>query len=101
MNKNVNIFKKILLPISILIFSSGLSQYAGAAHHGAHDNHVDPLKILMITGGGPWHDYATQKDQIKGRAVGASLQRRESQLTMKVRDTLTMGSTDFEFLPPF
>lgn len=26
---------------------------------------VDPLKILMITGGGPWHNYEVQKKQIE------------------------------------
>lgn len=96
MNKNINIFKKILLPISILIFSSGLSQYAGAAHHGTHDNHVDPLNVLMITGGGPWHDYGTQKDQIK-EGLLERLSNIEITTDYEGADTLTMASTDFEF----
>lgn len=29
------------------------------------DQNTDPLKILMITGGGPWHDYEVQKKQIE------------------------------------
>ena len=29
------------------------------------DQGTDPLKILMITGGGPWHDYEVQKKQIE------------------------------------
>jgi len=64
MNKNSKIFKKIFLSISILIFSSSLSQYAGAAHHGAHGHNAEPLKVLMITGGGPYHDYYTQLRQL-------------------------------------
>ena len=55
---NTIINKKLLLSVLTLILSGSLLQYAGAQN-------TDPLKILMITGGGPWHDYETQKDQIE------------------------------------
>jgi hypothetical protein len=54
---NTNLNKKILLCVTTLILSGGLPQLAVAQD-------AEPLKILQITGGGPWHDYATQKDQI-------------------------------------
>jgi len=52
---NVSSNKRILLFVFTLILSGGLMQFTVAQS-------ADPLKILMITGGGPWHDYATQKD---------------------------------------
>ncbi|MEQ9021758.1 MAG: hypothetical protein RLN82_03250, partial [Pseudomonadales bacterium] len=58
MNSMIKIFRKIPLSIFALVFSASLPLYAGAQN-------ADPLKILMITGGGPWHDYETQKDQIR------------------------------------
>ena len=58
MNTTINIFKKILLSILTLVFSGSLLQYAGAQN-------TDPLKILMITGGGPFHDYYTQTRQLE------------------------------------
>ena len=58
MNTIKYIFKKILLSILTLVFSGSLAQYAGAQN-------TDPLKILMIIGGGPFHDYYTQKRQLE------------------------------------
>ena len=90
MSKILN--KTSLLSISAflaLILSGSLSQFAAAQD-------ADPLKILMITGGGPWHDYATQKDQIE-----AGLLERLSNIDITTdyegADTLTMESTDFHF----
>ena len=57
--------KKINLFISMLILTICFFQFAKAAHHGSHDHHAEPLKVLMITGGGPYHDYYTQLKQIK------------------------------------
>ncbi len=50
--------KRILLSVLALVFCAGLPQYAGAQN-------ADPLKILMIIGGGPFHDYFTQKRQLE------------------------------------
>lgn len=72
-----------------LAFFGGQQQYALAQQ-------TEPLDILMITGGGPWHDYATQKDQIE-----KGLQERLSNIKITTdyegRDTNTMESTDFFF----
>ncbi len=89
MNTNINVFKIILLSILTLIFSASLAQYAGAQN-------TDPLKILMITGGGPWHDYATQKDQIKDGLL-ERLSNIEITTDYEGADTITMESTDFHF----
>ena len=59
-----NISKKIFLYGSMLIFSICFLQFAKAAHHEIHDDHVDPIKVLFITGGGPYHDYYTQLRQL-------------------------------------
>ena len=61
----INKFRKIFHFLLVLIVSSSLSQFARAHNHLADDHQADPLRILMTTGGGPWHDYGTQKDQIK------------------------------------
>ncbi len=58
MNTITNIFKRILLSILTLVFSGSLLQYAGAQN-------TDPLKVLMIIGGGPFHDYYTQLRQLE------------------------------------
>ena len=55
-----------------------------------------PLKILMVTGGGPWHDYATQKDQIK-KGLLERLSNVEITTDYEGENTLTMASTDFYF----
>ncbi len=85
----MNMFKKMLLSILILIFSGSLPLYA-------EEQNTDPLKILMITGGGPWHDYATQKDQIK-EGLMERLSNIEITTDYEGRDTNTMESTDFKF----
>ncbi len=90
MNKIVN--KTSLLSISAflaLILSGSMSQFATAQD-------ADPLKILMITGGGPWHDYATQKDQIENGLL-ERLSNIEITTDYEGADTLTMESTDFHF----
>jgi hypothetical protein len=35
------------------------------AENGLAQQKADPIKVLMITGGGPYHDYPTQKNQLK------------------------------------
>ncbi len=91
----MSVTRKILLSVSVLLavltllFSGSLSQYAGAQN-------ADPLKILMITGGGPWHDYATQKDQIE-KGLRERLSNVEITTDYEGADTLTMESTDFFF----
>ncbi len=81
--------KKLLLSILMLIFAGSLPLYAA-------EQKADPLKILMITGGGPWHDYATQKDQIKDGLL-ERLSNVEITTDFEGRDTNTMDSTDFFF----
>ncbi len=80
----------------IVIFSSSLSQFARAHNHTVHEQQADPLRILMTTGGGPWHDYGTQKDQIKNGLL-ERLSNIEIVVDYEGADTLTMESTDFEF----
>ena len=89
MNTTKYVSKKTLLSILTLVFSGGLLQYAGAQD-------TDPLRILMITGGGPWHDYATQKDQIE-QGLLERLSNIEITTDYEGEDTLTMESTDFHF----
>jgi type 1 glutamine amidotransferase len=89
MHTLVNIFKKVPLSILMLIFCGSLPLYAGAQN-------ADPLKILMITGGGPWHDYDTQKDQIK-EGLLERLSNIEITTDYEGGDTVTMESTDFFF----
>ena len=87
MNTIVN--NKALLSILALVLFGGLFQYVGAQN-------TDPLKVLMITGGGPWHDYATQKDQIRDGLL-ERLSNVEITTDYEGADTLTMASTDFYF----
>jgi len=89
MNTIANISKTALLSILMLISSGGVAQDAAAQTK-------DPLKILMITGGGPWHDYNTQKDQIK-EGLLERLANIEITTDYEGADTLTMESTDFFF----
>ncbi len=49
------------LAIAVALFSFGLL----ADHAIAASKNTDPLKVLMITGGGPYHDYYTQKRQLE------------------------------------
>ena len=81
--------KRIFLSLLALILSGSLSQFAVAQN-------ADPLKILQITGGGPWHDYATQKDQIS-EGLLERLANVEITTDYEGADTLTMESTDFFF----
>ncbi len=85
----MNIFRKSLLSVSMLIFAGSLPLYAGAQD-------ADPLKILMTTGGGPWHDYETQKDQIRDGLL-ERLSNIDITTDFEGRDTNTMESTDFFF----
>ena len=89
MDTIMNTFRKVLLSTSILIVSGSLLQTAGAQS-------TEPLQILMITGGGPWHDYATQKDQIE-EGLRERLSNIEITTDYEGADTLTMESTDFFF----
>ncbi|MEQ9566347.1 MAG: DUF1080 domain-containing protein [Pseudomonadales bacterium] len=89
MNKILN--KRRPLPVLVvlaLIFGS-LPQFVAAQD-------ADPLKILMINGGGPWHDYATQKDQIEDGLL-ERLSNIDITTDYEGGDTLTMESTDFHF----
>lgn len=86
---NTILNKKILLSILTLILSGSLVQFAAAQD-------TDPLRILMTTGGGPWHDYATQKDQIKDGLM-ERLSNIEITTDYEGADTNTMESTDFFF----
>ena len=85
----MKMFKKLLLCTALFTFAGILPLYAEAEN-------ADPLKILMITGGGPWHDYATQKDQIKDGLL-ERLSNVEITTDFEGRDTNTMDSTDFFF----
>ena len=87
MNTIVN--RKMLLSIFTAIFFGSLIQSVGAQN-------ADPLQILMITGGGPWHDYATQKEQIRSGLL-ERLSNIEITIDYEGADALTMESTDFHF----
>ncbi len=86
---NTILNKKILLSILTLILSGSLVQFAAAQD-------TDPLRILMTTGGGPWHDYETQKDQIR-EGLMERLSNIEITTDYEGGDTVTMESTDFFF----
>lgn len=86
-NKKLNI--RMLLSVLTLVVSGSLPQLAGAED-------ADPLRILQITGGGPWHDYATQKDQINDGLM-ERLANVEITTDYEGGDTVTMESTDFFF----
>jgi type 1 glutamine amidotransferase len=88
-NTTMNTFGKMLLSVLALISTGSFVQYAEAQD-------TDPLKILMITGGGPWHDYATQKDQIR-EGLLERLSNIEITTDYEGGDTVTMESTDFHF----
>jgi len=85
----MNTSRRTLLSSLMLFFAASLPQFAGAQD-------ADPLKILMITGGGPWHDYATQKEQIE-EGLRERLSNIEITTDYEGADTLTMESTDFFF----
>ncbi len=86
---NTVLNKKILLSVLALILSGSLPLLAAAQT-------ADPLRILQITGGGPWHDYATQKDQIE-EGLLERLSNIEVTTDYEGGDTITMESTDFFF----
>ena len=85
----MHVVRKISLSILMLFLTGSFPLYAG-------EKSVDPLKILMITGGGPWHDYATQKDQIKDGLL-ERLSNVEITIDYEGGDTATSESTDFFF----
>ena len=85
----MNSRRKILLSTLTAICAACLPLCAGAQSS-------DPLRILQITGGGPWHDYATQKDQIEN-GLRERLSNIEITTDYEGADTLTMESTDFFF----
>ena len=61
MNKFAHTGRKTTRAILVALFSVGF-----LAHHGiAASQNTDPLEVLMITGGGPFHDYYTQKRQLE------------------------------------
>ena len=88
-NTTMNTFGKVLLSVLALISTGCFVQYAEAQD-------TDPLNVLMITGGGPWHDYATQKDQIR-EGLLERLSNIEITTDYEGGDTVTMESTDFHF----
>ena len=59
MNKSTHTGKRTSLAILAALFSVGF-----LADHAVAQN-TDPLEVLMITGGGPFHDYYTQKRQLE------------------------------------
>lgn len=81
--------KKMHLSGLALILSCSLAQFAAAQDS-------EPLRILQLTGGGPWHDYATQKDQI-AEGLLERLSNIEITTDYEGGDTVTMESTDFHF----
>jgi type 1 glutamine amidotransferase len=87
----MNTLKNSFLIILAVLLSISVVPQAAIAQQD-----TDPLEILMITGGGPWHDYNTQKDQIKN-----GLEERLSNINLTIDyeggDTNTMESTDFKF----
>ncbi|MEQ8204951.1 MAG: DUF1080 domain-containing protein [Woeseia sp.] len=82
-------FNKLLLSTVLLSLAGSLPLYAA-------EQSTDPLKVLMITGGGPWHDYGTQKDQIKDGLL-ERLSNIEITVDYEGADTSTFESTDFFF----
>ena len=58
------ILNKTFFHFSLLILAISFAQFSKAAHHEAHGDHAAPIKVLFITGGGPYHDYFTQLKQL-------------------------------------
>ena len=69
MNLKLHINKYILKTVvALLLFSFNLYVDSDAIHLSSGSatlQDTDPLKVLMITGGGPWHDYEVQKRDIE------------------------------------
>ncbi|MEQ9209416.1 MAG: hypothetical protein RLN96_06175, partial [Pseudomonadales bacterium] len=61
MSKFTHTCKRASLVVVVALISSGFL----AVHDIAVAQNEDPLKVLMITGGGPYHDYFTQKRQLE------------------------------------
>jgi type 1 glutamine amidotransferase len=59
MNKFTHTGKRTSLAILVAWFSVGFLADPAASQN------TDPLEVLMITGGGPFHDYYTQKRQLE------------------------------------
>ena len=61
MNQFAHTRKRTTRAILVALFSVGF-----LAHHGiAASQDADPLEVLMIIGGGPFHDYYVQKIQLE------------------------------------
>jgi type 1 glutamine amidotransferase len=91
----MNVFSLSIKKALALLVCSALSVFCLNSNSSAQ-NSVEPIEILMITGGGPWHDYEVQKDQIRD-----GLKERLSNIDMTIdyegRNTNTMESTNFKF----
>ena len=61
MNKFTHTGKRTSRAILVALFSVVFL----ADHPIAASQNTDPLEVLMITGGGPFHDYYTQKRQLE------------------------------------
>ena len=87
----MNVTGKILIAVSIvLVFLTLL--FSGSFSQNAEAQSADTLRILQVTGGGPWHDYGTQKDQIENGLL-ERLSNIEITTDYEGADTLTMEST--------
>lgn len=91
----MNATGKTLIAVSVVLAFLTLL-FSGSFSKNAEAQNADTLRILQITGGGPWHDYATQKDQIENGLL-ERLSNVEITTDYEGADTLTMESTDFFF----
>lgn len=93
-----SIFQAILF-FGILLIAGSFFTTAEATDLSSETDLIvesDPIKILMITGGGPWHNYDVQKEQIK-EGLMERLTNFELTIDFEGEDTKTMESTDFFF----
>jgi uncharacterized protein len=94
------IYRFQLLPVlGIMLIAGSLITTVEAACLSSETDLIvenDPIKILMITGGGPWHNYDVQKEQIKDGLM-ERLSNFELTIDFEGEDTNTMASTDFYF----
>lgn len=88
MNKSL---KYVLLSLFITGVLNGI-----ALGNQLYEDNSEPLNILMITGGGPWHNYDVQKDQIY-EGLMERLSNIEITIDYEGEDAQTMESTDFFF----
>ena len=63
--KAVSTFVVILFTLSFLYVNSEATCMIGTSEAAAFQQGSDPLQVLLITGGGPWHDYHVQSRQIE------------------------------------